>query len=121
MLPGVATSPEGGGGGGSEITIEHTLPDGQVFAPLRLTVAETVTSLKVLPGGLVIDRVVVSWPLALVVPEVVLSDDQVLEESVGLLTLVNVTLAPLTAALPCLTVTVMVLLSVGGVSLVLDA
>jgi hypothetical protein len=121
MLPGVATNPEGGGGGGSEMTIEHTLPEGQVFAPLRFTAAEMVTSLKVLLGGLLIVSVVVAWPLAFVVTEVELKVDHVLDESVGLLTLLNVTLAPFTAVPPCLTVTVMVELSVGGVNFVFEA
>lgn len=122
MLPGVATKPVGGGGGGSLITTEQLLPAGQPviwFGELNnVTEAVTVMSSKVAAGVAAARvKVVVSTPLALVVPLVGLTLAGM--PLVGSVTTLKLTVLPLTAAPFVLTVAVMVevtALTVEGVS-----
>src|SRR5581483_7284197 len=115
MLPGVATRPLGGGGGGSDTTIWHTLPAGQVVMLVfgRLTVALIVRSVKAVDPVTV--TVVVALPLALVLAVAVVPPPvRVAVVVEGFLLRLKVTVAPFTAAPPAVTLAVMVLVP-GGV------
>lgn len=98
------------------MTMLHTLPAGQVSAPLRFTVALTMRSLNA--GELVIVSVVGALPLASVEA---LGALRVAGVFVGFLVRLKVTVAPFTLLPAVLTLAVITELSLGGVSLVLVA